>query len=247
MVFGRKGVGDAELVAQRERLAQTQSLLVNLEQAAGRFGAYRAQFPDVWFESDEVADAMVKIREARELFEHDKAHLSGAVHAIPGFDDELGVIDRLLQAKLIVLDSFAAVLIGRQHIWNAGGHVSGDTFDPTIRECQQALHGSASQLADAVQEHINELSAIHEKHRDIWPPNLDLVHLQNYLNEGRQTLEFYRDQLESHREALPPESSISLLMLAQRMEQGVEMIEGERANLALAVLTRAGLKNSGLS
>lgn len=245
MVFGRKGVDDGGLVLQREHLARVESLLINLEQAAGRFGSYRAQFPDAWFESDEVTEAIAKIRETRELLEHDKGRLGGATSPIPNFDNDLDVIERLLQAKLVVLDSFAAVLIGRQHLLNARARVPGETFDPTVRECQQALHGSASQLADAVQKHIDELHAIHDKHRDIWPPNLDLIHLQNYLDQNRQTLDFYKEQLESRSEALPPESSISLLMLAQTMEQGVEMIEGERANLALAIITRAGLNNPG--
>jgi hypothetical protein len=246
MVFGRKGLGggDSGVEAQRQHLARTETALVNVEQGIARLPGYKAQFADAWFDSPEVAEAIERVRQAREILDQIKAQVAAASQASPVIEQHLGTIDELVALRLIVLDSFAAVLIGRQHIWNGGAHAPGSPFNPTVREAQQALHADASRLAHAVQEHIDELRPLREQHQAYWPPNLNLEHLQAYLDDGRKALDTYSDQFAAHDQPLPPQASIELLVLAQRMEGGVEMIETERQNLAVTIVTRNALKNS---
>jgi hypothetical protein len=233
------------LEAQRQRL-KAESLLVGLEQAAARLDGYRTQvFSEVWFQSADVADSVVKVGQARQLFEGVKARLATASSAIAVADNDLGLIERIVRANQVVLDSFVAVLMGRKHIWAESGRAPGGIFNPSVRESQQGLHASGSRLADAVREHINELAVIQGRHKDVWPKNLDLANLQAHLDDARKALKIYEEQFASRGEALPPESSITLLLIAQKMEQGVDMIESERANLAVAIATRAALKNNG--
>jgi hypothetical protein len=235
------------LEAQRQHLAQTEVALVNLEQGIARLPGYRAQFPNAWFESSDVTDVLEKTRQAREVLNEIKAQLATAAQPSAAIDQHLSTIDDLVAARLTVLDSFAAILIGRQHLWNAGGHEQGSHFDPTVRDAQQALHADATRLAGAVQDHIDELWPLREQHRDYWPPNLELGHLQAYLDEGREALDRYAAQFAASDEPLSPHSSIELLVLAQRMEKGVEMIETERQNLAVTIVTRAALNRDGAS
>ena len=248
MVFGRKGLPDPQLEMQRQHLTRTEQQLVMLEQGLGRLESYKAgTFSDVWFDSAEVAEAAVKAREARRLFDTIRARLVTTSSSVVGADSELALIDHSVEAGLLALDSFSAVLVGRLHLWNDEDRNPALAFDPSVRESQQALHGSATRLAAAVQEHINELRPLQDLHREYWPKNLNLPHLQQYLDEGCRMLKAFEEQFDSQSGPLPPKSSIELLLLAQRMENGVEMIENERTNLALEITMRAGLKNSGLS
>ena len=246
MVFGRKAAGgnSSELEEQRQHLTRTEAELINIEQAIGRLPGYKAQFPDAWFDSPQIAEVIERVRQARDVFDQIKAQVAGATQAIPVIGQHLTTIDELLAPRIIVLDSFTAVLIGRQHLWQEGGHAPGSPFDPTVREAQQALHAEASRLARAVQEHIDELRPLREKHQAYWPSNLNLQHLQAYLDDGRIALDVYAGQLAQDHQPLPAQASIELLILAQRMEVGVEMIQTERQNLAVTIIARNALKNS---
>ncbi len=245
MVFGRKGAGgiSSELEEQRQHLARTETELINIEQAIARLPGYKAQFPDAWFDSPQVAEVIERVSQAREIFDQIKAQVAVATQAIPVIEQHLTTIDELIAPRIIVLDSFAAVLIGRQHVWQEGGHAPGSPFSPTVLEAQQALYAEALRLAGAVQEHIDELRPLREKHKAYWPSNLNLEHLQAYLDDGQKALDVFAGQL-AQDQPLSAQASIELLILAQRMEIGVEMIQTERQNLAVTIIARDALKNS---
>ena len=247
MVFGRKG-GDAngsQLEKLQQHLVRTETALTNIEQGIDRLPGYKAQFPDAWYDSPEIAETVERVRQAREVFDQIKAEVTTAAQVSPLIEQHLGTIDDLVALRLMVLNSFAAILIGRQHLWINGGHVPGSPFNPTVRDAQQALHADASRLAGAVQEHIDELRPLREQHRAYWPSNLNLEHLQAYLDDGRKALDVYATRLTAQEQPLPPQASIELLILAQRMEKGVEMIETERQNLAVTIIARNALKTGG--
>jgi hypothetical protein len=250
VVFGRKDIGKdngARFEAQNQHLAETEAAMVSLEQGIGRLPSYQAQFPHAWYESKELDDAVEFASQAREVLNGIKAQHATASQPSAVIEEHLRTIDELVAFRLTILDSFAAILIGRQHLWNAAGENPGNHFNPTVREAQQALHADATRLAAAVQEHIDELRPLRERHRDYWPPNLELDHIQAYLDEGREALDVYAARIAENDQPLSPKSSIELLALAQRMEKGVEMIETERQNLAVTIVTRAAVKRDGPS
>ena len=63
------------------------------------------------------------------------------------------------------------------------------------------------------------------------------------MDDARQALRIYQERFDSHDEALPPDSSVTLLMIAQNMESALDMIEYERPNLAVDSLMRSILNN----
>ena len=246
MIFGRKSgsANGSHLEDLKQHLVRTETALTRIEQGIDRLPGYKAQFPDAWYDSPEIAETVERVRQAREVFDQIKAQVTTAAQVSPVVEQHLGTIDDLVAERLTVLDSFAAILIGRQHLWNNGEHVPGSPFNPSVRDSQQALHADASRLARAVQEHIDELRPLREQHRAYWPSNLNLEHLQTYLDDGREALDVYATQL-TGQQALPAQASIELLILAQRMEKGVEMIETERQNLAVTIIAQNALKTSG--
>ena len=246
--FGRKGIGGNNIELEEQRQHWTDRDRTHKHRASDRPAA-RLQ--------STISQRLVRWPGDRggyrknppspRSFDQIKAQVATAAHASPIIDQHLSTIDELLAVRLTVLDSFAAVLIGRQHVWNAGGLEPGSPFNPTVREAQQALHTDASRLAGAVQEYIDELRPLREQHQAYWPAQLNLEHIQAYLDDGQKALDVYADQFVAHNQPLPPQSSIELLILAQRMEKGVEMIETERQNLAVTIVARNALKNSGLT
>jgi hypothetical protein len=245
MVFGRRETPDPQLGSQRQRLAALQQRLEGLEQAVGRLKSYREGiFADVWFDSPDVADAVLKIGQARSLLDDAKARAAVATRAVLGLDSELGMLAQVLEAKARTLDVFSALLVGRLHLWRDPGRDAAAPFSPSVRACQEALYGSGAQLAGAFQQHLRELADIKARHQGPWPPKLDLANLQMHVDDALKALKIYGDGLAIQSEPLPQETSVTLLMIAQTMESGVEMIEGERANLALDTITRSALRGS---
>jgi len=241
-MFGRFG-GDKRIEVQKQKLAELESRLAATERAAANLPNLRQQFPDVWYDSAERDKALQRMAQARELL--DLSHKIVAANSYrEAVDQNIELLDKFVASISVDIDAFSAILIGRQHLWNARG--GAEPFEPSIRECQQALHASASSLADAVQKHIDELRPIREKHLGPWPAKLDLDNLQRHVDDGRQALAIYEERFQSHDEALPPQSSITLLMVAQNMEGALDMIEYERPNLAMDTLMRGILKKPGL-
>ncbi|HVF36014.1 MAG TPA: hypothetical protein VND91_11885 [Candidatus Saccharimonadia bacterium] len=240
-MFGRFG-GDKRFEAQKQKLRELEERLSAAERAAANFPQLRQQFPEAWFDSPERVKAVERLAKARELL--DLSHKIVAAKTLPdAVDKNIEILDGFIAAITVDIDAFSAILIGRQHLWSARSE--GETFEPSVRESQLALHASASSLADAVQQHIDELTPIRAKHQGPWPPRLDLDNFRGRLEDARKALAIYEERFQSHNEALPPQSSITLLMIAQDMENAVDIIEYERPNLAMDTLMRGILKNSG--
>ena len=242
MVFGRFG-GDKRMEGQKQKLAELEQRLAGAERAAATHPQLRQQFPNAWFDSPELDKAVERLAKARDLLD-----LSNKIITTNSFrdtvDQNIEMLEKFIAAISVDIDAFSAILIGRQHLWNARQD-PGQTFDPTVRESQQALHASATSLADAVQQHIDELTPIRSKHQGPWPPRLDLDNFRGRLEDARKALAIYEERFQSHNEALPPQSSVTLLMIAQDMENAVDVIEYERPNLAVDTLMRGLLKNAG--
>jgi hypothetical protein len=240
-MFGRFG-GDKRMEGQKQKLAELEARLAATERAAANLPQLRQQFSEVWFDSPERDKAVERLAQARELL-----NLSHKIVSTKSFadtvDQNIEMLDNYVAAITVDVDAFTAILIGRQHLWNARGE--GEAFEPSVRDSQLALHASASSLAAAVQEHIDELTPIRIKHQGPWPARLDLENLRQRVEDSRKALAIYEERFQSHNEALPPQSSITLLMIAQDMESAVDTIEYERPNLAMDTLMRGLLKNAG--
>ena len=240
-MFGRFG-GDKRIEGQKQKLAELEARLAATERAAANLPQLRQQFPEAWFDSPERDKAVERLAKARELL--DLSHkIVGQKAFLETVDQNLDMLDKFVAAITVDIDAFSAILIGRQHLLSA--RTEGEAFEPSVRESQLALHASASSLADAVQQHIEELAPIRAKHQGPWPAKLDLDILQRRLEDARKALAIYDERFQSHNEALPPQSSITLLMIAQDMESAVDTIEYERPNLAMDTLMRGLLKNAG--
>ena len=241
-MFGRFG-GDKRMEAQKQKLSELEQRHVATERAAANLPQLRQQFADVWFDSPERDKAVERLGKARELLDLSNKIVSDKRFA-DTVDQNIEMLETFIGAITVDVDAFTGLLIGRQHLWNARSE--GETFDPSVRESQLALHASASALANAAQEHIEELTPIRVKHQGPWPAKLDLDNLRRGVADAREALAIYEERFQSHNEALPPQSSISLLIIAQEMESAVDTIEYERPNFAMDTLMRGLLKNSGL-
>ena len=239
-MFGRFG-GDKRVEGQKQKLAELGERLEAAERAASNHPQLRQQFPEAWFDSPERDKAVERIAKARELLDLSNK-IVGQKNFVDTVDGNIDMLDRFLAAIVVDIDAFSAILIGRQHLWSA--RTEGGTFEPSVRESQLALHASGSSLADALQQHIDELTPIRVKHQGPWPAKLDLDNFRQRLTDARQALAIYDERFQSHTEALPPQSSITLLMIAQDMENAVEVIEYERPNLAMDTVMRAVLRNT---
>ena len=237
---------DKRIEPQRQKLADLEVRLGATERAAANLPQLRQQFAHVWFESAERDKALQRMTNARELLDLSRKIVVANSYR-EAVDENIELLDKFVPSITVDIDAFIAILIGRQHLWKAQGGEGQSTFDPTVRDSQQALYESGRSLADAVQQHIDELRPIRETHQGPWPDRLDLDNLQRHVDDARQALGIYQERFQSHDEALPPDSSVTLLMIAQNMEGMLDLIEHERPNLAVDSLMRSILKNSGSS
>lgn len=226
MVFGRFQ-GDKRLAVQRADLAESITLLADLERRLGDVSQLQREFSAVWGAGIPLglAEEVAKARDLADLLDG-RARM--AARELPDFDEAAAFVKRQLGLLDQRWKAFVALLLARKTLANPAAGVGA---------CQRALVALALDLYRQLRTHIDELEQIGHMSPDV-------AALSEGVKGANEALTLYRGTLSAGEGELPESSTAMIMDLISMLQSKLLWIEDHRASLAVQIAMRAAFRNA---
>jgi hypothetical protein len=114
------GFGDKGLARQRRHFSEVRDRLIDLESRAD-FSETKRLFANVWQDHPEEGEFYIKLAQSRQVIDLSDQQLRMAKKEIPGFDQDLELVDRALRECQQYIENLLMSLMTRQALQNSGG------------------------------------------------------------------------------------------------------------------------------